>query len=149
MVEYIQNKRIMGIDFGLKRVGIAVSDKLHIAISLLPTLIYSSPNFWNDLIKILLEKKIGCIVLGVPFEENEENHPLQKHINDFENKLQIELDKLGLKILIVHQDESYSSRNAVSTMLEIGTKKKKRSKKGSIDAVSAGLILQRWIETFE
>ena len=135
----------MGIDFGLKRVGIAISDKLHIAIATEPTLIYSDSLFWHRLQKIILEQEIGGIVLGVPYEDYEE-HPMREHIEYFENNLRIELDNLNLSsILIAHQDESYTSRNAVTTMLEIGKKKKKRSQRGNIDAISAGLILQEWL----
>ena len=138
-------KRIMGIDFGLERVGIAISDKLHIAISTEPTLIYSNHNFWNELIKLILEREVGGIIIGIPYDDNEE-HPMRKHIETFESKLQTELEKLNLIVFIAHQDESYSSKEAVTTMLKIGKKKKKRSQKGNIDAVSAGLILQEWLE---
>jgi putative Holliday junction resolvase len=142
--KYLYNKRIMGIDFGLERIGIAISDKLHIAISTEPTLHYSNPNFWKDLIKLILEKEIGGIVLGVPYTEKEE-HPMKEHIEEFEKKLRLKLDKLDFSIPIEHQDENYTSRNAVNTMLEIGKKKKHRSRKGSIDAVAAGLILREWL----
>ena len=138
----------MGIDFGLKRVGIAVSDELHIAISTEPTLIYSSLHFWDNLKKIILEKQIGGIILGVPFEKHEE-HLMREHIENFEKRLLSEMDKLGLEISIEHQDESYSSKEAVYTMLEIGKKKKKRSIKGNIDAISAGLILRKWLDSNE
>jgi len=138
----------MSIDFGLERVGIAITDKLHIAISTIPTLIYSSPYFWNDLKKIILEREIGGIVLGIPYDEGED-HPMRKHIETFENRLRLELDMLNLYILIEHQDESYSSQNAVNIMLKIGKKKKKRSQKGNIDAISAGLILQEWLANNE
>lgn len=138
-------KRIMGIDFGLVRVGIAISDKLHIAISTEPTLIYTDSNFWNKIKKIILEQEIGCIVLGTPYNENEE-HLMRKHIEEFEHKLQSELETLKLNIPIKYQNESYTSRNAVNTMLEIGKRKKQRSKKGNIDAIAAGLILKQWLE---
>ena len=144
----MHNKRIMGIDFGLVRVGIAITDKLHIAISTGPTLIYTDFNFWNNIKKLILEKKIGCIVLGIPYEENEE-HPMRKHIEDFERKLKLKLYELSLNIPIEHQDESYTSRDAVNTMFEIGKKKKQRSRKGNTDAIAAGLILKEWLSVNE
>ncbi len=138
----------MGIDFGLKNVGIAVSDELHIAISPEPTLIYTSNSFWSALKKIIIEREVAIIVLGVPYSENEE-HQMREHIEHFECKLRLLLDTLDTAILITHQDESYSSKKAVTTMLEIGKKKKKRSKEGNIDAISAALILKEWLEANE
>ncbi|MCL2039367.1 MAG: Holliday junction resolvase RuvX [Bacteroidetes bacterium] len=135
----------MGIDFGLKNVGVAVSDELHIAISPEPTLIYTSPNFWAILKKIILEKEVATIVLGVPYDENEE-HEMRKHIELFECRLRLLLNTVDSPISIEHQDESYTSKNAVITMLEIGKKKKNRSKKENIDAISAALILKDWLE---
>lgn len=79
-------KRIIAIDFGTARVGVAMSDELHIAIRTLPTLLYTKPDFWIRLLSIIKSNDVGCVVLGVPYEENEE-HPMRLPIENFESKL--------------------------------------------------------------
>lgn len=139
-------KRIIAIDFGTARVGVAMSDELHIAIRTLPTLLYTKPDFWIRLLSIIKSNDVGCVVLGVPYEENEE-HPMRLPIENFESKLTQWLNTENIAIPIMHQDEAYSSKNAVTTMMEIGTKKKKRTTKGIVDGFAAAIILRDYIET--
>ena len=139
-------KRILAIDFGLERVGIAISDELHIAITPHPTLLYNNPNFWQQLINIIKSNNIGSVVIGVPYEENEE-HPLCQHIEKFQTILQNFFNDEKINIPIYHQDESFTSIEAMNVMIEIGKKKKQRAKKGNKDKVAAVLILRNFMET--
>lgn len=143
IVQKIQNQRLLGIDFGLARVGTAVTDALHISITPKEVLLYQATDFWKKLIKLIEFERIGGIVIGIPYEENEE-HILRNHIENFIQELS---DKTSIQIF--RQDESFSSVQAVNVMLEIGKKKKQRSKKGTKDSVAAAIILQNFLESIE
>jgi RNase H-fold protein (predicted Holliday junction resolvase) len=135
------------------RVGLAVADELHISITPQKTLLFQKTDFWEKLMKILIEEKIGGIVVGVPYdyceeyENNYEEHDMRDSIENFISELRsrIELDS-RTNISIFRQDESFSSVQAVNVMLEIGKKKKKRTEKGIKDGVAAAIILQNFIE---
>ena len=138
--EIIKNKRLLAIDFGLARVGIAISDELHISIMPKETLLFQKPDFWERLIKIVKNERIGCIIIGIPYDENEE-HNMREPIEAFSSDLASKIN-----IPFFYQDESFSSRQAVDIMLENGKKKKKRSQKGTTDGVAAAIILQSFLE---
>ena len=60
-------KRLLGIDFGKKRIGLAFSDEFHITIRPIETLLYQEPDFWNRFFAIIEKENIGAIVIGVPY----------------------------------------------------------------------------------
>ena len=142
IAKIIKNKRLLGIDFGLARVGIAVTDELHISVAPKETLLFQKSDFWEKLIKIIEIERIGGIVIGIPYEENEE-HEMRNSIEEFITDLS---DRI--QIPIFYQDESFSSIQAVNLMLEIGTKKKKRTQKGTKDRIAAAIILQNFLEKY-
>ena len=141
--EIIKNKRLLGIDFGLVRVGVAVTDELHISVAPKETLLFQKSDFWEKLIKIIESERIGGIVIGVPYEENEE-HDMRSSIEEFISDLSSRTD-----IPIFYQDESFSSIQAVNIMLKIGKKKKKRTQAGIKDRVAAAIILQNFLKYVE
>jgi len=138
--ETIKNKRLLGIDFGLARVGLAITDELHISIMPKETLLFQKSDFWIRLIKIIENERIGAIVIGIPYDENEE-HEMRDYIEKFTSDL---ANKISIPFFF--QDESFSSRQAVSIMLENGKKKKNRTQKGATDRVAAAIILQNFLE---
>lgn len=140
----IRGKRILSIDYGLARVGIAMCDELHISIMPLKT-IFSPfiPELSEQIAKLVETEHIGVVVLGVPYSEDEE-HIMRPHIEKFHNEL---LDKITLPVYL--QDETYSSVQAVQTMVQVGNKKKKRSTKGNIDKIAAAIILRTFLEDNE
>lgn len=137
---FLKNKRIAAIDFGLVRVGIAVTDELHISITPKITLLYQKIDFWEKLVNLLKAERIGGIVVGIPFEQNGE-YSLKEEIDIFIDRLNRKAD-----IPIFFQDESYTSVKAVDTMLEIGKKKKKRTEKGMKDRIAAAIILKDFLD---
>jgi len=136
----LKNKRIAAIDFGLARVGIAITDELHISITPKITLLYQKIDFWEKLMDLFKKEKIGGIVVGIPFEQNNE-YSLKEEIDTFVNRLNKKTN-----IPIFFQDESYTSVKAVDTMLEIGKKKKKRTEKGMKDRIAAAIILKDFLD---
>lgn len=137
----LMNSRIVAIDYGLKRVGLAVCDELHITASPLATIDSSSTNFWNILIDNINREKASAIVVGYPFRSDGKRTDFMEDLDNFIDKLE---DKTDLKIFL--HDESNSSKKAVDQMIEIGMKKSKRKKKGSIDRFAAAIILREFLE---
>ena len=136
----IKDKRIMAFDYGSKRIGIAICDKFHITVTPIITL-------QRDDIK-LIEKLIGLknqytpelIVLGFPYREDDKNIKFQDEIIEFQSILE---NNLNLSVILF--DEFNSSKNALKTMIEIGTKKKKRRDKSKIDNIAAAVILKDFL----
>lgn len=139
-----KNKRVLGIDFGLKRVGLAVTDELHISIRPIDTLIYTEPNFWTKFNSIIDAERIGAIVIGVPYRNDDKNNKLIQGIDVFINTVKEKFD-----IEIIKFDEYMSSKKASMAMIEIGKKKKNRAEKGSLDKVAAAVILRDYLNETE
>lgn len=135
--------RILGIDYGLKRIGIAVSDPLHIFASSLSTL----PNDSDTLKKlsgIISEKNITLIILGIPSDEDKSRTSIVKDVRIFKEKLK---DKFQLEV--IEWDETYTSVIAQRRVIESVTKKKSRMKKGVLDMNSAAVILQEYLDSLK
>lgn len=133
-------KRIVGIDFGNKRVGIAICDELHITVTPIITLHYNKPDFWERLNAIIKEKNVSAFVVGVPYNLKNIKTEVIKDIQSFIVDL---TQKTGLKVF--EYDESYSTKRAVETMITNGKKKKYRSRKENKDKFAAAIILKDFL----
>ncbi len=136
----LANCRIAGIDFGLKRVGIAVCDELHISISPKAVLDYTQSTFWEQCFDVLNKERVNAIVVGNPIRKGNIESKITESITEF-----ISILNADNKFIIFRQDESMSSINAMDTMLINGTKKKARREKGNIDKVAAAIILKDFL----
>lgn len=134
------NNRIMAIDYGLKRVGIALSDPLKKFAYPYKTL-DNDKNLLINLVKIINEMDVSLIVLGIPNDEKVNINSLAIKINQFKSEL---LDKI--KIEIIFWDESFSSKIAQQKILESVSKKKARRNKSLLDMHSAAVILSEYLE---
>lgn len=132
--------RILAIDYGTKRVGIAVTDPLQIIASGLTTV--ASKDIFDFLKNYLEKETVECIVVGEP--KNLDNSPSEsaKATNDFVEKLK----KLFVNITIERMDERFTSKMAFQTMIDSNLKKKDRRNKELIDEISAAIILQSYME---
>jgi putative Holliday junction resolvase len=133
--------RILGIDYGLKRTGLALSDPLKIFAYPFKTLI-NDKNFWNELKKVIEEKNIEKIILGFPLNEGGS----KSHITDQVKKFAKELGS-KFKREIILWDERYTSVMAREKIIESVTKKSKRRDKGLLDQNSAAIILQEYLNS--
>ncbi|MGQ9819692.1 MAG: Holliday junction resolvase RuvX [Candidatus Kapaibacteriales bacterium] len=138
--EILKGKRIAGIDFGLKRVGISICDELHISITPLKVLDYSDPSFWEKLLILLDSENVKGIVVGVPLTNLSSKRNILPMVQNFILEL-----KQRISLLVFEVDESFSSKNATSIMLEIGKKKSQRRRKGYKDLVASAIILRDFI----
>ena len=132
--------RILGIDYGSKRVGIAVTDPLQIISSGLTTV--ATKDIFTFLEKYLSDEVVECIVVGDPLKEDGTPAQIAHLVVGFVRKLK----ELYPDIKIASQDERYTSRDAKKIILQSGAKKKKRQDKSLVDKVSAALILQAYME---
>lgn len=132
--------RIMAIDYGTRRVGIAVTDPLQIIASPINTI---SP---SELISFIQQyntaNALESIVVGYPVKED--GSPT--HVTKDVEQLMINLGKNFPGIRIISHDERYTSRMALESMLVSGAKQKARRKKSNIDQISATLILQSYLQ---
>ena len=132
--------RILGIDYGTKRVGVATTDPLQIIASALTTV--ATKDIFTFLATYLSEEEVECIVVGEPLHEDGTPAQIAHLVLGFVRKLK----ELYPDLLIVTQDERYTSREAQAIILKSGAKKKKRQDKSLVDKISAALILQAYME---
>ena len=131
--------RALGIDFGEKRVGLALSDRLKLIASPYKTIDYVSE---NDLIsqikKIVFEKEIKIFVLGLPLNMKGEDSAQTKKVRKFKNLLSI------LSLPIVYEDERFSSIMAKNSLVLQNVKT--GHNKSEIDKTAAAIILQQYLD---
>lgn len=136
-------KRFMGIDYGVKRTGVAVTDPLITFAYSLVTL-NSNDNLIGELKKIIIEKDVSKIILGYPDNYDREESPVGKKIKEMKAAFEKEF---GLEVIL--WDENFSSVRAMNNILESVTKKSKRRDKGLVDRNSAAIILQEYIDSIK
>ena len=134
-----EQKRILGIDYGTKRVGIAITDPLRLFAYGLTTIL-NDLKFWDNFDKLVTEYDIEIIVLGYPLKESGERSSSTELVEKFQAELK---KKVNIPIELV--DERYSSSIAQQQVLESVTSKKKRRNKGLIDKNAAAVILQDYL----
>jgi len=132
--------RILAIDFGKKRVGLAVSDPQQIIANRLTTV--PTHTIWDFLSEYFQKETVETVVVGYPKQMNNEASEAVRYINPFLKKFQIQYPDKNLEIL----DERFTSKMAFQTMIDGGLKKQKRQDKALIDGISATIILQSFLE---
>lgn len=131
-------KRYIAIDFGLKRIGLSISDPLKITARPLKTLDFSDTIF--DVIKKeIKDNDVEKAIVGYP-EKSNNNDKLLEEID----KLIDELNNLE-NLTVIKWDESFSSQKAMQKMIQSGKKKKFRQQKSQLDAFAAAEILTDYL----
>jgi putative Holliday junction resolvase len=132
--------RIVAIDYGLKRVGLAVTDENRIIATALTTV--RTNDIFIFLSNYLKTENVGCFVVGDPKQMNNQASETVKYIEPFVRKLR----KTFPDLLVERYDERFTSKLALRAMIEGGMKKKDRKNKENIDKISAVIILQSYME---
>ena len=132
--------RILAIDYGKKRVGLAVTDPLKIIANKLATV--SAHEIWDFLKDYFQKEQVECIVVGYPRQMNNEPSDAVLYIDPFLNRFRKLYPEMPLELV----DERFTSKMAFQTMIDAGLKKKARQNKETIDTVSATIILQSYME---
>ena len=131
--------RILAIDYGLKRTGIAVTDEMQIIASGLTTV--ESPTLISFLKTYFSQEKVEKVLIGEPKQMNglpSESAPIIE-------KFVLEFVKNFPEMTLVRVDERFTSKMAFQTMIDSGLKKKQRQNKALIDEISATIMLQDYL----
>lgn len=137
--EELKNKRMAGIDYGMKRIGLAYTDEMHISINPKAT-IENNAEKWDKIASFFKEERIAAIIVGMPYTKDNTETDWIKNIKLFITDLQ---DRY--KLPVYTQDEYGTSDKAVTYMINSGVKKKKRAEKGSKDKIAACVILAEFL----
>ncbi len=133
--------RILGIDYGRKRSGVAVTDTLKIIAGNLATVpTHTLMAFIKDYIA---REPVERIVIGLPTQLNGEPSESMKYIEPFVNQLRKELPDMP----IVMYDERFTSTIAHQAMIDGGMKKSNRRDKARVDAIAATIILNDYLQS--
>ena len=133
--------KLIALDYGKKRTGIAITDELQIIASGLTTV--ESKQLFPFLMKYLSENKVDDIILGFPKRLN--NDPTHNTLPVLQ--LKEKLEKVFPKYKVHLVDERFTSKMAKQTMIDSGLKKKQRQNKALVDEISATIILQSYMES--
>ena len=133
--------RILAIDYGKKRTGIAVTDVLQIIANGLTTV--PTGELMDFILKYVEKEPVERIVVGHPKQMNNEDSENMKLIVTFVNLLKKKLPQIPFEMV----DERFTSVLAHQAMLDGGLKKKARQDKALVDEISATIILQSYLES--
>ena len=133
--------RILAIDYGTKRCGIAVTDELKLIASPLTTV--EASELLDFLQQYCQSKSVERIIVGLPKQTSGELSESEAAITTFIEKLQEKLPEIPIS----RYDERFTSKIASHILVESGTKKKKRQDKALLDKISATLILQDYLSS--
>jgi putative Holliday junction resolvase len=135
----MMNMRILAIDYGLKRTGIAVTDEMQMIASGLTTV--DSPKAIDFLKDYFTKEKVERVLIGEPKQMNGLPSQSAPIIEDFITKFTSQFPDMQLERV----DERFTSKMAFQTMIDSGLKKKQRQDKALIDEISATIMLQDYL----
>ena len=133
--------RILAIDYGRKRTGLAVSDTMQIIANGLTTV--PTHELLDFIAGYVQKEPVERIIIGLPKQMNNEVSENMKYIEHFVRLLKKKIPEMPVEFV----DERFTSVLAHRTMLEAGLKKKDRQNKALVDEISATIILQTYLES--
>lgn len=132
--------RILALDYGGKRTGIATTDPLQIIATPLTTV--ETKQLLTFLKDYCDKEEVEAIVIGKPTRHDGSDSAIEKYILEFIQKLKEVLPQLSISRI----NEMYTSKEAMQTLIASGVKKKKRRDKKLLDSTAATLILQEFLQ---
>jgi putative Holliday junction resolvase len=134
--------KILSIDFGLKRTGLAMTDDAKMFAFGLETV--DSKTLMDKIGSLIEKEKVDEIVLGLPKRLNNEDSHITENVHLLKEAIQKKFPVLKVELL----DERFTSKMASQAMHAAGATKKQKKEKGLIDKVSATIILQSYLDRF-
>ncbi|MDN3725023.1 Holliday junction resolvase RuvX [Aequorivita sp. SDUM287046] len=131
--------RILALDYGSKRTGIAITDELQIIASGLTTV--STSELMDFLKKYIASENVELVLVGEPKQKDGTHSGIEEEIQTFLKKF----SEIFPAMKILRIDERYTSKMAFQTMIDSGLKKKQRQNKALVDEISATIILQQYL----
>lgn len=132
--------RILAIDYGKKRVGIAVTDPSQLIANKLTTV--STHELWSFLAEYFRKEQVEEVVIGYPRQMNNMASEAVQYINPFLKRFRKRYPDIRLELA----DERFTSKLAFQAMIEGGVKKMARRDKAMVDSISATILLQSYLE---
>jgi len=133
--------RLLSIDYGKKRTGLAVSDPLQLIANGLTTV--ETPKLFDFLADYFEKEEVERVIVGLPRQMDNEPSENMKRVEPFVNRLR----KLYPHIPVEYYDERFTSKMAQQTIIDAGLKKKERQRKELVDEISATILLQGYMES--
>ncbi|MEZ4858114.1 MAG: Holliday junction resolvase RuvX [Flavobacteriaceae bacterium] len=133
--------RIMALDYGTKRTGIAVTDELQLIASGLTTV--ETKELFPFLKRYFETEKVSLVLVGEPKQKDGSHSKVEEEIQKFLKQFSETFPLLSL----LRRDERFTSKMAFQTMIDSGLKKKQRQNKALIDEISATILLQSYLST--
>jgi RNAse H-fold protein YqgF len=133
--------RILSIDYGLKRTGIAVTDPLKIIATGLTTI--ETPQLFNFLKEYFKKEEVELIIIGEPRNWDESDTHATPLVKKAVERLKKEFPAIPVKTV----DERYTSKMASRAMIDMGLKKKQRRNKALVDEIAATILLQEYLNS--
>jgi putative holliday junction resolvase len=135
--------RIMAIDYGLKRTGLAVTDPFQIIATGLTTI--ESPRLIPFLKDYFKKEPVELMLIGEPKNLDDSDTHATPLVRAIVERLQKEFPAIPIKLV----DERFTSKMASRAMIEMGMKKKQRQNKAMVDEIAATILLQEYLERFK
>ncbi len=132
--------RILAIDYGTKRIGLAMSDPLCLFAQTIGT--FNETELVHQIHSIQQQDKIEKILLGLPTNSDGSSNRMTDVTKQFAQRLKNEVDNISIEFV----DEFGSSKSASSLLKTIGVSKKKRGKKGRLDKAVAAMLLEDYLQ---
>lgn len=133
--------RILALDYGKVRTGVAVTDELKLIASGYGTI--ATKTLFSFLQEYFDKEQVECVVVGLPKQMNGQASESEELILPFLKKFGTTFPNMKVE----RQDERFTSKMAVRSMVQAGVKKKKRQDKALVDEISATLILQGYLNS--
>lgn len=133
--------RILGLDLGERRVGVALSDLLGMTAQPLPTLeVTGAKDLLEQVSGLIKEHEVERLVVGMPFNEDGTMGPRAERVE----RLAVQLEQ-AMQLPVLRIDERYTSREAKRFLADAPARIRK--KKGAVDRIAASLILQTYLDS--
>ena len=134
-------KRVLAIDYGTKRIGLAQSDPLGLFAQ--PVGTFDGDRLFRTLSEMVAQGDIEKIIVGYPLSNTGENNTMTGLVDRFIDSLRETFPQMAIETL----NEYHSSRDARQLLIDSGTSKKKRAEKGRIDSAAACLLLSEYLDS--
>jgi len=132
--------KILAIDFGLKRTGLAITDESNIFAFGLDTI--NSKDLMNRVKELVKKESISTVIVGLPKRLNDEDTHITQNVYLLKEAIEKEMPILKVELV----DERYTSKMASEAMHTAGATRKQKKQKELVDKVSATIILQSYLE---
>lgn len=136
--------RVLGIDLGMKRTGLAMSDEMGLTVSILPNLHASNRATAVDkIMALVIERQVEVILIGRPEPRTDHSKAVVTRVDGLKFALAERALELGLAVKIMTWDESYTSKRALESLVKSNVPKQKRKQK--LDGASAAIMVEDFL----